>query len=59
MEAKQEIAQIVNALPDAVAEELLHYLRQLERASQEKSRLSLHLSTILTEDRELLERLAQ
>jgi hypothetical protein len=59
VEAKQEIVQIVNTLPDAVAEELLHYLRQLEKVSQDKSRLSLHLRTILTEDRALLERLAQ
>ena len=59
MEAKQEIAHIINTLPDAVVAELLQYLRQVEKASQEKMRLSLHLNTVLTEDRELLERLAQ
>lgn len=59
MEIKQEIAQIVDALPDEVLGELLHYLRQVEKASTEKMRLSLNLHTILSEDRALLEKLAQ
>ena len=59
MEVKQEIVEIVNTLPEDVLDELLHYLRQVEKVSQEKMRLSLHLKTILIEDRELLERLAQ
>ena len=59
MEPKQEIVQIVNSLPDEVLGDLLQYLRQVEKATQEKMRLSLNLKTILTEDRELLERLAK
>lgn len=59
METKQEIAQIIDALPDEVLGELVQYLRQVEKASQEKARLSLHLKTILLEDKELLERLAK
>ena len=59
MEVKQEINQIVDALPKEVLNELLQYLRQVEKASQEKIRLSLNLKTILTEDKELLERLAK
>lgn len=59
MEIKQEIAQIVDALPDEVLGELLHYLRQVEKTSTEKMRLSLNLHTILSEDRALLEKLAQ
>ncbi|MFT6479436.1 MAG: hypothetical protein ACI9V1_002399 [Spirosomataceae bacterium] len=59
MSVKQEIAKIVDTLPSDVLGELLHYLRQIEKASQEKKRLSLNLNTILTEDRELLEKLAQ
>lgn len=59
MEIKQEIAQIVDALPDEVLGELLHYLRQVEKTSTEKMRLSLNLNTILSEDRALLEKLAQ
>ncbi len=59
MNVKQEITQIVDTLPDEVLNELLEYLRQVEKVSQEKMRLSLNLKTILTEDRELLEKLAK
>jgi len=59
MEPKNEIVQIVNKLPDEVLGELLQYLRQVEKTSLEKMRLSLNLNTILTEDRELLEKLAK
>lgn len=59
MEPKNEIVQIVNKLPDEVLGELLQYLRQVEKTSPEKMRLSLNLNTILTEDRELLEKLAK
>jgi hypothetical protein len=59
METKQEIVQIVEKLPDEVLGELLKYLRQVEKTTAEKMRLSLNLNTILTEDRELLEKLAK
>jgi hypothetical protein len=59
METKQEIVQIVDKLPDEVLGELLKYLRQVEKTTAEKMRLSLNLNTILTEDRELLEKLAK
>ena len=59
MELKQEINQIVNVLPNEVLGELLSYLRQVEIVSLEKMRLSLNLKTILTEDREVLEKLAK
>jgi hypothetical protein len=59
MEPKQEIAQIIDKLPDEVLSELVQYLRQVEKVSQEKARTSLHLKTILLEDQELLERLAK
>ena len=59
MELKQEITQIIDTLPEDVLSELVQYLRQVEKASQEKARLSLHLKTILLEDKDLLERLAK
>lgn len=59
MELKQEIVQIVNKLPNEVLGELLQYLRQIEKTTAEKMRLSLNLNTILTEDRELLQKLAK
>jgi len=59
MEIKQEIVQIVNNLPNEVLGELLQYLRQVQKTTTEKMRLSFNLNTILTEDRELLEKLAK
>lgn len=59
MEIKQEIAQIVDQLPDEVLVELLGYLRQLEDSSNEKMRRSLNLHTILTEDKEVLDKLSK
>lgn len=59
MELKQEIVQIVNKLPEEVLDKVLQYLRQVEKTTEEKMRLSLNLNTILTEDRELLEKLAK
>lgn len=59
MSVKQEINEIVNTLPKDILGEVLQYLRQVEKVSQEKMRLSLNLKTILTEDRELLEKLAK
>jgi hypothetical protein len=59
MELTQEITQIVNTLPKDVLGEVLQYLRQVEKVSQEKMRLSLNLKTILIEDKEVLERLAK
>jgi hypothetical protein len=59
MELKQEIVQIVDKLPNEVLSELLQYLRQVEKTSAEKMRLSLNFNTILTEDRELLAKLAK
>lgn len=56
---KQEIVQIVNKLLDELLEELLQYLRQVERTTGERMRLSRNLNTILTEDLELLEKLAK
>ncbi len=59
METKQAIIEIVNELPDEILADLLQYLKQVEKVTHEKMRLSLNLRTILLEDRELLIKLAQ
>ncbi len=59
MELKEEIVELVNKLPNEVLGELLQYLRQVEKTTVQKKRLSFNLNTILTEDRELLEKLAK
>lgn len=46
MELKQEIVQIVNKLPNEVLGELLQYLRQVEKTTTEKMRLSLNLKHV-------------
>ena len=59
MEIKEEIKQIVDTLPENALVELLQYLRQIEKKSKDQLHLSMNLNTILVEDDELLERLAQ
>jgi len=59
MEYKQEISKIIDRLPNEVLNDLLHYLREVEKASEEKMRLSLHLKKILIEDKEVLQELAK
>jgi hypothetical protein len=59
MEVKQEIAQLISQLPDAVQVELLGYLRQLAHGNQDKMHRSIHLQTILAADEEVLVKLSK
>ena len=59
MEIKEEINQIVETLPEDVLSELLQYLRQIKKGSKSQLHLPMNPNTILAEDDELLERLAQ
>jgi hypothetical protein len=59
MHVKEEISLIVDTLPEDFLNELLQYLKQIEKGSKEKSKLSLHLNTILLEDAEVLLKLAK
>lgn len=59
MQLKEEITHIVDTLPEDFLVELLRYLKKLEKASKEKVKLSLHLNTVLVEDKDLLEKLAK
>ncbi|GAB2561707.1 hypothetical protein [Spirosoma areae] len=58
-ELKQEINQIVNKLPDELLSELLAYLRQVEKSNTVTVQFTSNFRKILTEDRELLSKLAQ
>lgn len=58
-EVKEEINNIINRLPDDVLKDVWLYLKQLENNSKEDVELSVHLRKILTEDKNLLERLAK
>ena len=59
MEIKQEITQLVDSLPDEMLGEVLTYLRELDKKKPTTRRLSAHLPAILTEDREVLTKLAK
>ncbi len=59
MKVKEEISNIVDTLPEEFLDELLQYLIKLEKSSKDKVKLSLHLNTILTEDKDVLSKLAE
>ncbi len=59
MKIKEEISQLVDTLPEEFLNELLAYLKKVEKASKDKGGLSLHLNTILLEDKDVLLKLAQ
>ena len=58
-EIKEEINKIIETLPDEVLGDLLEYLQQIEKNTSEKFQLTKNLRKILTEDKELLEKLAK
>ncbi|MCC5935536.1 MAG: hypothetical protein LAT75_03285 [Candidatus Cyclonatronum sp.] len=59
MELKEEITDIVNNLPDEVLEELLQYLRQIEKSTAGKAERAANLKKIIADDRELLDKLSK
>lgn len=59
MQVKEEISQIVDTLPEDFLNELLQYLKKLEKASKDNRKMSLHLNTILIEDKDILAKLAK
>ncbi len=56
---KEEIAQIVNHLPESELVYVLLYLRQVDSKPDNTAQRAHYLQKILQEDRELLTRLAQ
>jgi len=58
-EVKEEIQRIINRLPNEVLTDVWAYLKELENSSKDEVELSLHLRKILTEDKNLLHRLAK
>lgn len=58
-EVKEEINRIISTLPEEVLNDVWQYLKQLENSSKEQVELSVNLRKILTEDKNLLERLAK
>jgi len=56
---KSEIQKSLDKVPERVLQDVLNFLKQIENHSIEKVNLTMNLKDILTEDRELLERLAK
>jgi hypothetical protein len=56
---KMEIQKVLDSIPEVVLEDILKYLKSLQNINSDTINLSQNISKILTEDRELLERLAQ
>ena len=58
-EIKTEIQKSLDNVPESVLHDILNFLKQAEKQSAESVSLALNFRSILTEDKELLERLAK
>jgi len=58
-EVKTAINELLDNTPEQVLQEVFDYLKSVQGKSDESVSLSQNLRTILAEDKELLERLAQ
>ena len=58
-ELKDEIQKVIDHVPDNVLADVLDYLKKLQNTTPDKIDLSRNLKKILSEDKELLEKLAQ
>ena len=56
---KEEIQKAIDLVPDTILEDILGYLKQVQTNSLENVELSRNLRKILSEDKELLQKLAQ
>ncbi|WP_448702241.1 hypothetical protein ACFGVR_07915 [Mucilaginibacter sp. AW1-3] len=58
-EIKMEIQQVLDKVPEDKLAGILDYLKQFQSQTSEQTELSGYIKKILTEDKELLEKLAQ
>ena len=58
-EVKEQINKVLDNVPDEALESILNYLKELLAKSESELILSNNLNKILSEDREVLERLAK
>ena len=56
---KSERQKSLDKVPERVLQDVLNFLKQIENQSIDKVNLTMNLKDILTEDKELLERLAK
>ena len=58
-ELKEEIAKVLETVPEEILEDVLDYLKLLITNPKEKLSMTIKLRQIITEDKELLQKLAQ
>lgn len=58
-ELKIEIQKVINNVPDNILEDVLDFLKELQEQPSNKIKLANNLRQILSEDKELLEKLAK
>ncbi len=54
-----EIQKVLESVPESVLQDVLDFLKELQNQPADKIRLANNLRQILSEDKELLEKLAQ
>lgn len=59
IQIKEEIQKVLDNVPEAVLSDVLDFLKKLQEQPADKIKLTNNLRQILSEDKELLERLAQ
>jgi hypothetical protein len=59
IQLKTEIQKTLDQIPENVLPDLLQYLKQIQHQSPEQIKLANNLKRILSEDKELLQRLAK
>jgi len=59
IEIKTEIQKVLDQVPESVLQDVLDFLKELQTKSVDDIKLANNLRKILSEDRELLEKLAQ
>jgi hypothetical protein len=58
-EIKSEIQKALENIPESVLQDILDYLKAIQNKSADKIKLGKNLRNILTEDKKLLEKLAE
>lgn len=59
LKIKTEIQNVIDNVPESILPDVLDFLKELQSQPNNKVKLTNNLRQILSEDRELLERLAQ
>jgi mRNA-degrading endonuclease RelE of RelBE toxin-antitoxin system len=59
IEIKTEIKKVLDRVPESVLQDILDFLKELQTKSVDDIKLANNLRKVISEDRELLEKLAQ